>query len=91
MPKKRWNITIEHLLTHTSGIRGYNFGEYGTNIHYDSLKESSKVFRDDPLLFKPGTKYNYSGTGFVLLALIIEKVSGVPYYDYLSNYIFHSI
>lgn len=86
--KKRGEITIEHLLTHTSGIRGYSFGEYGTNTHYDSLEESSKVFRDDPLLFEPGSNYNYSTYGINLIQGVIEKVTDGSAADFLERVLF---
>ena len=88
-PKKPWKISIEHLLTHTSGIRGYNFGEYGSNIHYDSLEESSKVFRDDSLLFEPGTQYNYTTYGINLIQGVIEDVTKKTPTKFLETTLFN--
>lgn len=75
-------ITIEHLLTHTSGI--YNY----TNDHNFMLNEITNaynreklvaLFKDKPLDFEPGTKWSYSNSGYLLLGYIIEKVTGKPY------------
>lgn len=87
-PKKKWKITIEHLLTHTSGIRAYKFGEYGSNNHYNSLEESSRVFRNDPLLFKPGTRYHYTTYGINLIQGVIEQVTKNKVSDFLQDALF---
>lgn len=89
-PKKEWPITIEHLLTHTSGIRHYkkNAGEISSTVEYPTLKESIIVFKDDPLLFKPGSDHRYTTFGFNLLTGVIESVSGSSYEQYLQHHIF---
>jgi CubicO group peptidase (beta-lactamase class C family) len=46
------------------------------------------LFANDPLAFEPGSKWQYSNSGFVVLGLIIEKVSGQGYYDYVKEHIF---
>ena len=85
LPKHYQPIQLKHILTHTSGIRHYRFGEYGTNIHYPTLKVSTEVFRDDALLFKPGTDYMYTTYGINLLQGVIEKISGEGLSDYLQS------
>ncbi|MET1257074.1 serine hydrolase domain-containing protein [Aliikangiella maris] len=87
-PKKKWKISIENLLTHTAGIRGYNWGEYGSDIHYNSLAESSLVFSGEPLLFKPGSQYLYTTYGFNLIQGVIEKVTGSTPTEFLSEVLF---
>ncbi len=79
---KRGNeITIRHLLTHTSGI--YEILR-DTNAVKESTRPRSKermlsFFIDKPLDFDPGTQYSYSNSGYILLGLIIEKVTHMPY------------
>lgn len=72
-------ITIHHLLTHTSGIFNYTndakFMQTGGTRPVDQ-KTLFSLFESKPLDFEPGTKYNYSNSGYVLLGYIIEKVSG---------------
>lgn len=84
------NITIYHLLTHTSGIPDYASFEDYENIMTSEYTVQNIIddFKNKPLQFKPGTKYKFSNSGYVLLGAIIEKVSGKSYADYLSENIF---
>lgn len=77
-PKKAHDFTIRQLASHTAGIRGYRGIEYGLNKPY-SIKESITIFKDDDLLFEPGTAYFYSSYDWVLIALAMQEVSGIPF------------
>jgi len=82
-------VTIHQLLTHTSGIGQYYANFLPTNkLNYQEVADYLPLFAQDTLLSKPGTQYNYSGSGFVVLALIIEAITEETYYDYLSKNIF---
>lgn len=81
-------ITVRHLLTHTSGIRHYRGLEFLNNRQYDSVAAALKIFQDDPLEFKPGDKYQYSSYGYNVLAAVVESVSGKPFRAYLKEKIF---
>lgn len=85
------NISIRHLLSHTSGLRD--------DVLFDSLVKDKKIiFNKDiipalkilkiPLLFEPGENWEYSNTNFLLLTSLIEKLSGLSYQDYLQKNIF---
>jgi CubicO group peptidase (beta-lactamase class C family) len=83
-------ITIHHLLTHTSGIPNYtNFPDWQKTmmipVTIDSLIGR---FKDKPLEFKPGTKMSYGNSGYVTLGYIIEKVAGESYESFLQKNIF---
>jgi len=80
-------ITLHQVVTHTAGIPNFtSFPDYASTMMLKSPPaESLKKFRDKPLDFDPGTKFNYSNSGFVLLGYIIEKVAGEPYEDYLRK------
>lgn len=84
-------ITIHHLLTHTSGIKGFStlpdWDERISVLSY-TRKGFVKEFRDLPLEFAPGEKYEYSNSGYYLLGLIIERTSGKSYGEFLSENIF---
>ena len=71
------NITINHLITHSSGIGDYHTPDYW-DIPYEkrSLQTTLEHIRKLPLLFQPGTEKEYSNAGYVLLGLIIEKITG---------------
>ena len=87
-PEKQWPVTSRQLLTHLAGIRHNRWSETSSTQHFASINDSVKVFKDDALLFEPGTKYSYSTQGYVLLGCAIEGASGVPYFQYLHDHIF---
>ncbi|HEX9256390.1 MAG TPA: serine hydrolase [Candidatus Angelobacter sp.] len=83
-------ITIFHLLTHTSGIPSFTgFPDYKARQAQTITPEKLvEWFRDKPLEFEPGTKWNYSNSGYVLLGYLIEKISGQSYSDFVQQNIF---
>ncbi len=83
-------INIKHLLTHRSGIPHLNnFPNYNTLIKFSyQLHEVIDLFKNKPLDFNPDERYRYSNSGYVLLAHIIEKVSGKTYEQFLTDEIF---
>ncbi|TPW15305.1 MAG: beta-lactamase [bacterium] len=83
-------ITIEHLLTHTSGIKGYTeVPEFNAHVNDDRTTDQViALFKDEPLQFDPGTNWAYSNSGYFLLGVIIEKVSGMSYADFMQKEIF---
>ncbi len=83
-------ITLHHLLTHTSGLPSY------TNLpgFLEARAEQPLTPADivaltwlEPLSFKPGTDFEYSNSGYVLLGWIVERVTGQPYSEALSEYV----
>jgi CubicO group peptidase (beta-lactamase class C family) len=86
------NITIRNLLNHTGGLPDYmevmdsTFDKNKIATNKDIISTFAKL--KPPVLFEPNTKWEYSNTGYALLASIIEKVSGMSYGDYLHNAIF---
>jgi CubicO group peptidase (beta-lactamase class C family) len=86
-------ITLEHLLTHTSGIRSYtDMKVFGEKLRSDlSVEEVIALFQNEPLGFEPGTKYAYNNSGYFLLGAVIEKVSGKSYETYLREKIFEPL
>jgi CubicO group peptidase (beta-lactamase class C family) len=82
-------ITIKHLLTHTSGI--YEILRDHTAIKESTAPRSKEkmlsFFMNKPLDFDPGTQYSYCNSGYILLGLIIEKVTGQPYQAVVRNLI----
>ena len=87
------NVTVRHLLTHTSGLSDFD-------MYFAVLKgQPGKVFTNQdiipailtyhkPLKFQPGENFDYCNTNFELLALLVEKLSGMTYPVYLKKYIF---
>jgi CubicO group peptidase (beta-lactamase class C family) len=83
-------ITIYNLLTHTSGIPSFTgFPEYRPTEWKDTTPaELVARFKDKPLEFEPGSKFNYSNSGYVLLGYLLEKISGQTYGEFLQQNIF---
>lgn len=91
LPKEQAEqITIRQLLTHTSGLGNFFTEEFNNSSkgNYRALSGYKKIIADTPLLFTPGTSNRYSSSGMHLLGLVIEKVSGESYYDYVQKNIY---
>jgi len=89
-PDKQVNLTLQHILTHTSGIRHYREGEFGpyglTEMRrFDSIDEAIAIFKDDPLLFPPGRFWSYSSHAFNLLQGVVERASGTGFETYMRT------
>lgn len=87
-PEKPWPVTARQLLGHLGGIRHYRGDEVHSTRPYPTLTEGLAIFKDDPLLHAPGTKYAYTSYGFNLLGCAVEAASGKPFMAYLQNYLF---
>jgi CubicO group peptidase (beta-lactamase class C family) len=83
-------ITVEHLLTHTSGIKSYtDMDDFLANIRKDyTVKELIDHFKSQPMEFEPGERFLYDNSGYFLLGAIIEKASGMAYDAFLQKRIF---
>ena len=89
-PETGKTVTIEHLLTHTSGIPSYT-GKPGfvASANKDiSVSGMVDSFKNDALEFEPGSTFRYNNSGYFLLGAIIEKVSGETYANYVAKHIF---
>jgi D-alanyl-D-alanine carboxypeptidase len=83
-------VTIRRLLDMTSGIGDF-FGEKYDATPKDRIRDLADylpLFAAEPLLFEPGTANRYSNGGYVVLGLIIEKASGMSYFDYVRENIY---
>jgi CubicO group peptidase (beta-lactamase class C family) len=85
------SITIQHLLTHTSGI--YNYTNDRNFMSNEITKPASRqkmmaLFKDKPLDFSPGSAWSYSNSGYSMLGYIIEEVTKRPYEQVVREYIF---
>jgi D-alanyl-D-alanine carboxypeptidase len=83
-------ITIRQLMRHTSGIGGNIFAPPSGRKRNDirTLRDYLPLFVDEPLAFEPGARNAYSNAGYVVLGLLIERLSGDDYYTYVREHIF---
>lgn len=91
-PEKRWPVNTRHLLAHQSGIRHYggprHEAELISKIHYNDITTPLEVFKDDTLVFGPGSRFQYSTYGYNVLGCVVEGAAGSSFMDYLKQHIF---
>jgi CubicO group peptidase (beta-lactamase class C family) len=91
-------ITVRHLLTHTSGIPDYydeekvvDFDNFTVDVPWYELEDPRdylSVFPDEEMKFPPGERFSYSNSGYILLGILIEETSGMPYREFVDKEIF---
>ena len=92
-PQKESPITTRQLLGHLGGIRHYNPDGKGdvpedSARHFSSMQESLQLFANDPLVAKPGTKFNYSTYGYTVVGCVLESAASEKFIDYLRKNVF---
>ncbi|WP_350285305.1 serine hydrolase [uncultured Croceitalea sp.] len=93
-PMKGYNITLEHLLSHTSGIKDYlSIESFDKTTQKQDMtpEEIINFFKNEPMDFEPGTRYQYSSSGYIILGHIIEILSGMSYENYMQKFIFNPL
>jgi CubicO group peptidase (beta-lactamase class C family) len=83
-------VTIQQIIDHRAGIQGNIFaappGRQRSDIR--ALRDYLPLFVNNPLQFEPGTREEYSNAGYIVLGLLIERLSGETYYDYVRSHIY---
>jgi CubicO group peptidase (beta-lactamase class C family) len=100
-PRYSPDITIQHLLTHTSGIADYydeekvpDCADFTVSVPWCELRgprDYLTVFPDEPMKFEPGERFSYSNGGYILLGVVIEELTGVTYQGFVEQAIFKTI
>jgi CubicO group peptidase (beta-lactamase class C family) len=82
-------VTVQHLLTHTGGTGDFFGPQFEAHrLELKTFDDYVKLYGNRPLRFEPGSKWEYSNYGFLLLGMIVEKASGQSYYDYVRDHIY---
>ena len=82
-------VTIHQLLTHTGGIRDIPWPDFFAHRkELRTLADYVRRYGKRGLMFEPGSGWAYSSYGFLLLGLVIEKVTGHSYYDYVQQHVY---
>ena len=86
-------VTIRQILSHTSGYQDYWPEDYvmTTMLPPETAQQIIDTWGKKPLDFEPGTQWQYSNTNFVIAGAIVEKVTGAPYFDFLTHRIFRPL
>lgn len=82
-------VTVRHLLTHTGGTGDIFTPEFDAHrLEIKTLADYAKLYGARALEFEPGSQFRYSNYGYILLGILIEKVSGLSYYDYVERNVY---
>jgi len=87
-PQKSAPITTRLAGGHLAGLRHYQGDEFTLNRRFATVIEGLSIFKDDPLVAAPGTRFSYSSYGFNLLSAVVEGASGEEFLAYMSRHVF---
>lgn len=90
-PRKRWPFTVRQVAGHIAGVRHYNGNENVSAVRYPTVAAGLEIFKDDTLLFEPGTRYAYSSYGWNLLSAVVEGASGEEFLSYMRGKVFEPL
>ncbi len=89
---KKGTITVKDLLAHNAGLGGYKSAkEAESQVEYATMEAAMNVFKDRKLIHTPGTQFAYTTYGYVVLGVLIEKVSGKSYETYMQENIWDKV
>lgn len=88
VPEKWRGVTVKQMLTHISGLPDVAVQPGRGDLIADTREEAMKKLAEMPLQFKPGERWSYDQTNYVLLGMIIEKLSGVSFEEYIRQHFF---
>lgn len=83
-------VTIRQILEHRSGIQGNIFAAPAGKTRHDvvTLADYFDLMKNEPLQFEPGSREQYSNAGYIVLGLLIERLSGENYFEYINKHIY---
>lgn len=90
-PLKEAPISTRQLAGHTAGIRNYKGDEFYSSRVYDSVVDSLSIFANDPLIFRPGTDYQYTTYGWSVLSAVVEGAAGEPFLSFMQREVFAAL
>lgn len=87
------NITVSHLLTHTSGVKNFTKMKTISEIAQKEMTPKAMVdfFKDEPVDFTPGEKFEYNNSGYIVLGYLIELTSGKTYEEFIQENVFDKV
>lgn len=90
-PKKNYDFTVEQVAGHLAGIRHYRDDEFMSDVRYNTVTAGLEIFKEDTLLFEPGTSYSYSSYGWNLVSAAIEGASGEEFLSFMETDVFQPL
>lgn len=90
-PRKKYDVTVEQVAGHLAGIRHYRGEEFMSSEHYPTVESGLTIFKDDTLLFEPGSNYSYSSYGWNLVSAAVEGASGEDFITFMETEVFQPL
>jgi serine beta-lactamase-like protein LACTB, mitochondrial len=90
-PEKEHPITTRQIGGHLSGVPHYSGQDFANFVSYASVTAALDKFKDRPLLFPPGTRFQYSSFGFNLISAVVEGAAGVPFLTFMQDEVFQPL
>ena len=91
-PKKQWPVTVRQAMANVAGFRHYEGEEADIpSGHCERASDGLAAFKDEPLLFEPGTQYHYSTYGWVLVSAVIEAAASEPFFSFMRTQVFEPL
>jgi len=91
-PAKQWTFSTRQLMGHVAGVRGPRWEHESLPTgHCATLEEALEIFRDDPLLFRPGSEYRPSPYGWVLVSAVVESAAAEPFLRFMTREVFDAL
>lgn len=90
-PTKRWPVSLRQMAAHMGGIRHYRGNEFSNTKHYPTVLAGLDFFKNDPLMFEPGTRSEYSSYAWNLISAALEKAGGEPFLNLMQTEVFHPL
>ncbi|MEX2116691.1 MAG: serine hydrolase domain-containing protein [Bacteroidota bacterium] len=90
-PLKRQMITLRQLAGHIAGVRHYRDDEMLLSKRFLTVEAGLGIFRNDTLLFEPGTRFSYSSYAWNLISAAIERATGVEFLQYMDKMVIHPL
>ncbi len=87
-PDKKYEVSVRDVAGHIGGIRNYAGDEYFNKEHFETVREGVEIFSSDPLVFEPGSDYQYSSHGFNLLSAVVESAADHEFVSYMRDSVF---
>jgi CubicO group peptidase (beta-lactamase class C family) len=83
-------VTVRHLLSHTSGLADYFNDKFmkASRDRFRKIEDYFPLFEEEKLQFEPGARFRYSNAGFMVLGAIVQKASGMDYFDYVRRHVY---
>ncbi|MEQ8524168.1 serine hydrolase domain-containing protein [Gracilimonas sp.] len=90
-PEKKYDFTVEQVAGHLTGVRHYRDNEFISTVRYNTVTAGLEIFKEDTLLFEPGTSYSYSSYGWNLVSAAVEGASDEEFIPFMETEVFQPL